>query len=458
LTFASKLQDFGRQIALIQDGGARITYADLARRADAVYAAPGAPALARALVAIECENTLDTVAGYLGALRNAFPVLLVDATLPVDLRERLYSHFGVSFVWTAAGRWEGSHRASPQVHRDVGVLLSTSGTTGSSKLVKLTPATLQANAESIADYLELDSGERPIANLPIHYSYGLSVLNSHLLVGATVLLTAEPMTQRGFWDFFRDDDATSLAGVPTTYTTLRRLRFEQMSLPSLRTMTQAGGRLDVETMRWFGELAASRRQRFVVMYGQTEASPRMSYVPPERLLDKLGSIGVPIPGGRLDLVAEDGCPIEGTGVTGELRYAGPNVMMGYATDRAELAMPDTQRGVLLSGDLAWRDEDGYFHLAGRLKRFIKVFGNRIGLDDVEARLKEQGLDAAVVGRDDLLVVALRGSGPDADRLATEIAARYRLHRSAIRVAAVETFPMSSSGKIQYAELLGALDS
>jgi acyl-coenzyme A synthetase/AMP-(fatty) acid ligase len=194
------------------------------------------------------------------------------------------------------------------------------------------------------------------------------------------------------------------------------------------------------------------------MYGQTEASPRMSYVPPERLLGKLGSIGVPIPGGRLDLVAEDGRPIEGVGVTGELRYAGPNLMMGYASDRAELAMPDMQRGVLLSGDLAWRDEDGYFHLAGRLKRFIKVFGNRIGLDDVEARLKEQGLDAAVVGRDDLLVVALRGSGPDADRLATEIAARYRLHRSAIRVAAVETFPMSSSGKIQYAELLGALDS
>lgn len=452
--FAKRLEWFGDRTALLADDGQHLSYADLAARADDVFA--GAKVAPGELFALECENCVDSVAAYLGALRNGHPVLLVDAQLEAALRDRLYSHFSVACVRTAAGEWRTLGRIAPVVHPDVAVLLSTSGSTGSPKLVRLTSANLQANAKSIAQYLELDEHERPVTTLPMHYSYGLSVLNSHLSVGATLVLTGQPVTARKFWDFFREHEATSIAGVPTIYAMLKQLRFERLDLPSLRTMTQAGGRLAPDLIRWYAELAASRGQRFFVMYGQTEATARMSYVPSQRALDKAGSIGIAIPGGSFDLIAEDGRIIEGVDETGELRYTGPNVMMGYAASVEDLADSDRQSGVLLTGDLARRDEDGYYYVVGRLKRFIKVFGNRIGLDEVEAQLREENYDVAVTGRDDLLVVAVRGHSDGTDALIAHVSAKYRLHRSAIRVHAVDEFPLSTSGKVQYVELLKAL--
>ncbi|WP_444633051.1 AMP-binding protein [Cupriavidus oxalaticus] len=453
--FAARLQSYGDRTALVLEDGQSLTYAQLAQRADDVFAGPVVPP--RALVAIECENAVASVAAYLGALRNGYPALLVDAQLDEQLRRRLYDHFHVSYVHDAGGNWVSLGRSAPEVHPDVAVLLSTSGSTGSPKLVRLTAGNLDANAGSIAKYLELGEGERPITSLPMHYSYGLSVLNSHLSVGATILLTGQPLTARKFWDMFREHGATSLAGVPTVYAMLKQLRFERMELPSLRTMTQAGGRLAPDLVRWFGELAQSRGQRFFVMYGQTEATARMSYVPVHKLQDKAGSIGVAIPGGKLELVGEDGKVIHAPGETGELRYSGPNVMMGYASGVEDLAMPDVHGGVLLTGDLAKRDEDGFFHVVGRIKRFIKVFGNRIGLDEVEAQLRENGYDVAVTGRDDLLVIAVRGGTEETkDQLTAHASARYRLHRSAIRVYPIEDFPLSTSGKVQYAALLATL--
>lgn len=458
MNFAARLEQFGNRPALILEDGKTVRYKELARQADAVFRAPGAPVVARTLVAVECDNNPASVAGYLGALRNGFPVLLVSAQLARELRAQLYAHFKVPLVWTATGRWQSRRCQGPRVHPDLALLLSTSGSTGSAKLVRLTLASLEANARSIAEYLQLDERERPVTTLPIHYSYGLSVLNSHLSVGASLLLTSHPVTARRFWDQFREQQATSFAGVPATYAMLRQLRFERTALPSLRSMTQAGGRLAPALVRWFGELAALRGQRFVVMYGQTEAAPRMAYVPPRRVLEKAASIGVPIPGGRLELVHADGSIIGTAGATGELRYTGPNVMMGYATGPADLAAGDTQGGVLHTGDLAWRDDEGYFYLAGRLRRFIKIFGNRIGLDDVEAQMRDKGFDIAVTGRDDLLLAAVRGAASDADRhaLTAHIASLYRIHHSAIRVVPVETFPVSLTGKVRYADLLETL--
>lgn len=454
MNFASNLESYGEQPALLLPDGNVVAYRELAARADAVFKT--GPVRPRTLVAIEADNGLFAVAGYLGALRNGYPALLVDSLMTPALRESLYQHYQVGWVWTADGRWLERGGNGPAVHPDVALLLSTSGSTGAPKLVKLTLAALQANAESIAHYLGITHIERPITTLPIHYSFGMSVLNSHLEQGAALLLTNEGVTTKAFWDFFRAAGATSLSGVPATFTLLRQLRFERMSLPSLRTMTQAGGRLAEEHVTYYAQLAQARGQRFFVMYGQTEAGPRMAYVPPEKVLDKPGSIGIAIPGGRLDLVGEDGSEIAVPGMVGELRYTGPNVMMGYAECCAGLMSTDTQHGVLLTGDLAECDADGYFYVRGRRKRFIKVFGNRIGLDEVESMLQARGHDVAVTGCDDLLLVALRGPEEERATLAAEIAATLRLHHSGISVRSVATFPQTSAGKIRYAELLEML--
>jgi acyl-CoA synthetase (AMP-forming)/AMP-acid ligase II len=465
MNFARDLERHGERPALLLADAGAISYRELAARADAVFDRADAPR-ARALVAVEADNGVAAVAGYLGALRKGYPVLLTDSRLAPELRTALYDHHGIGWVWSAAGAWTARGGAGPATHPDLALLLSTSGSTGAAKLVKLTLAALQANAASIAAYLAITAAERPITTLPIHYSFGMSVLNSHLTQGAALLLTNDSITSKAFWDFCKAGEATSLAGVPTTFTLLRQLRFERMALPALRTLTQAGGRLADEHVAYFGQLAQARGARFVVMYGQTEAGPRMAYVPAERVLDKPGSIGIAIPGGRLDLVGDDGAVIEEAGVVGELRYTGPNVMMGYAEGPDALALPDVQHGVLMTGDLAERDADGFLYVRGRRTRFIKVFGNRIGLDDVELQLRARGHDVAVTGRDDLLVVALRGAADGADgaadsaadrtALAAEVAATYQLHHSAIRVARVDEFPLSSAGKLRYAALLDSV--
>lgn len=456
MSFATRLQEHGDRIALILESGEAVSYGALASLSDSTFAAENAPRGGGVLIAVECRNGLASVAGYLGALRHRYPVLLVDAKQPTELRERLYTHFQIAYVLSDNGTWRHTGHIGPTVHPDVTVLLSTSGSTGSSKLVRLSDSAVSANALSIAQYLALDSSERPVTTLPMHYAYGLSVLNSHFAVGATILLTSLPVIAPPFWSFFREHQATSLSGVPETYNMLKQLRFERMDLPSLRTMTQAGGRLTPTLVQWFGELAADRGWCFVVMYGQTEATARISFVPPARVLEKTDSIGVAIPGGTLDILDSKGEVIEGNGVTGELRYRGPNVMMGYASNVADLTLPDTQDGVLRTGDLAWRDSDGFFHIAGRLQRFIKVFGNRLGLDDVEMQLHESGYDAAVTGRDDLLLIAIKGQGVDAESILSMVSGRYRLPRSAILVVSVDNLPRSSAGKILYSELLEQL--
>lgn len=453
MSFATHLAQFGSQQAIIADDGQTLTYAELAKLADAVLVEEGAP-ITNALIAIECENTVASIAAYLGALRAGIPALLVDAKLEATLKDNLYTHYGITHSYRHKA-WVTHAKAPIQIDANVALLLSTSGSTGSQKLVKLSLRNLHANASSIAEYLKLTPVERPITVLPIHYSYGLSVVNSHLAVGATLLLTAEPITSKGFWAHFREYGATSFSGVPATYKMLKQLRFERMALPSLTNFTQAGGRLSPELVEWYSNHAQQNNQRFVVMYGQTEATARIAFVPPENLANKTASIGIAIPNGELFLVDEQGETITENHIIGELYYRGDNVMLGYATDSASLAEPDTQKGCLATGDLAWRDEDGYYTITGRLKRFVKIFGNRIGLDEVEAQLQSAGYDAVATGEDDALMIAVRGECDEVD-LKNSIAQRYHFHPSAISIFTVEHFPLSSAGKILYADLLTQL--
>ena len=197
----------------------------------------------------------------------------------------------------------------PNLYDDLALLLTTSGSTGSPKLVRQSYQNIQANSESIAEYLEIDETERPITTLPMHYTYGLSVIQSHIMKGACILLTNESVIGKPFWDFFKKEQATSIAGVPYTYEMLKRIRFFRMDLPSLRTMTQAGGKILPELHREFAEYAAEKGKNFVVMYGQTEATARMGYLPADKALDKVGSMGIVIPGGSFDLIDVDGSEI-----------------------------------------------------------------------------------------------------------------------------------------------------
>lgn len=435
IAFADDLAAQGDRVALIDAEGRRLSYAGLAEAAD--RAAARLPAQ-RTLLALTLAPTFDAVALYLAALRARHPVILLDGSDPVGA-DRIAAQYG---AWRPEA--PGS-AATTDLHADLAVLLSTSGTTGSAKLVRLSATNIASNAAAIAEYLGIGADDRAIASLPFHYSYGLSVLHSHLAAGAAMVLTDASVSDEAFWTLCAAQGVTHLAGVPYSYDLFERMRLRERDLPALRTLTQAGGRLPPELVARYADWAAGRGVRFFVMYGQTEATARIAFLPPERALTDSGCIGIAIPGGTLALEQADGSDA-GDG-PGELVYRGPNVMMGYALTPADLAR-GAELTALRTGDLAERTEGGLFRIVGRLSRFSKLFGLRVSHDEIERHLAEQGVTALVSGDDQALAIVCAPAVPP--RLAAGLAARFHLPEAVFRTAAVPELPRFASGKPDYA--------
>lgn len=420
----------------------------------------------RSLVFCLCQNSIGSLIGYISFLQNGVVPIMLDATKNLDAINTLSEIYRPNYIWAPFNKNVSNESpllciedyclypfSSSNIRMDdrLALLLTTSGSTGSPKMVRLTIDNLRSNAESIAEYLNINSEERPITTLPMYYSYGLSVLNSHLIKGATILLTDKSVLQKEFWLFAKTHQATSISGVPYTYEMLRRLRFFNMDLPSLMTLTQAGGKLNAEIAKYFIENSIATGRRFFVMYGQTEATARMSYLPIEKSLEKYSSIGIPIPGGKLSIIDESGNKITSPEVDGELVYDGPNVSMGYAECIADLAKADDNGGRLHTGDIAHMDADGYFYITGRLKRFVKVWGNRCNLDAIEQLVKTITTNCACVGIDDRITVFVEERELNLS-IVKLLAEKTGFNQRAFCVKYIESIPKSTSGKIQYSEL------
>lgn len=335
---------------------------------------------------------------------------------------------------------EGSSSA---IHPDLKVLLSTSGTTGSPKFVKLSEVNILENALSIVDYLPIKNTDVTPLNLPIYYSYGLSVLTSNALKGGESVCGLKDVLSKEFWADFEKFGFTSLAGVPYVYELLFRTGFTKRQYPTLRYITQAGGKLNDNLIKTFYEFAQANNVKFYVMYGQTEATARISYLPPQYLMEKLGSIGKPIKNGTFTIDAE----------SNELLYSGPNVFGGYVEKAADLAAFD-QQTTLHTGDTARIDEDGFCYITGRLKRMIKIFGSRVNLDEVENLLKNKfNQSFACIGLNDKhLCLFYTAAEIDAKEVSSYLFEQVSIHPTAIKQKVINAFPLTSNGKVSYAEL------
>lgn len=427
----------------------------------------------RTIIFSFCENTIGCLCGYISFLYNHAVPLLLDENIERSLFESLiriyepaylyipkkmeYMFSGLECVFEIYGYklLRTNYKLEKVLNDKLALLLTTSGSTGSPKLVRQSYQNIQSNAQAIADYLELDSTERPITTLPINYTYGLSIIHSHILVGATLLLIKHSLMQKEFWQFFKEYKATSFGGVPYTYEMLKKLHFFQMDLPSLRTMTQAGGKLSSELHREFAEYAQNTNRHMVIMYGQTEATARMAYLPYQKALEKCGSIGIAIPGGKFQLIDIDGKMIEEANKVGELVYEGANVTLGYAQSLEDLAKGDERNGVLVTGDMAKRDVDGYYYIVGRKKRFLKIFGNRVNLDEIEQMVKAAfpELEFACSGVDDKLYIFVTISEAEIkDKVKSFLTSRTGLNPAAFCIKSIFSIPKNEAGKILYAKL------
>ena len=432
------LRAHGDRIAAVTETQ-QLSYSTLA---DLVSQASTALGPERRLVLLEARNDLPTLVHYLGALAGGHVSLPVPAG--GDHREILRT-YSPDTVIDAAGIHHRRARSTHRLHDDLALLMSTSGSTGSPKLVRLSHTNLASNAAAIAEYLDISETDRAATTLPLSYCYGLSVVNSHLLRGAGLILTDHSVVDDEFWDLFTRHRATTFAGVPHTFELLDRIGFESMDLPQLRYITQAGGQMAPDRVRRFAALGQRQGWELFVMYGATEATARMAYLPPELALSHPKAVGRPIPGGSLSIRPGAAWP-DGTG---ELVYRGANVMLGYAQQPEDLALGATVEE-LCTGDIARRDPDGLYEIIGRSSRFVKLFGLRIDLDRLQAALAEQGVTMLCTDDGDTLAVAaVDTGGATASQVQQLTATAAGVPVGVVRAALVDELPRLDSGKPDY---------
>lgn len=461
------IEKFGDRVAAINDDNKSFTYSDLKKIELEIKEIISK----RTLVFSLCSNTIGSLAGYVSFLNNRIVPLLLTQELDRELFDELLEKYHPEYIW-APNNWDlkdyeivynnydyklyKTGMQSYPLYEELALLLTTSGSTGSPKLVRQSYKNIQSNTESIIQYLGITEKERPITTLPMNYTYGLSIINTHLYVGATILLSERKILEKAFWDFFKEKGATSFGGVPYTYEILNKLRFFRMELPTLKTMTQAGGKLSPELHKKFAEFAHDTKREFVVMYGQTEATARMAYLPSERSIEKYGSMGIAIPGGKFELVDIDKKVIEETEKVGELVYKGDNVTLGYAESGTDLIKGDERNGCLFTGDMARQDKDGFYYIVGRKKRFLKIFGNRVNLDEVERLIKSgySNIDCACSGVDDQMKIYVTNINSTEELLEIKefVSNKTNLNKSAFDVEIVDIIPKNEAGKTLYSKL------
>ena len=451
--FARQLEQFGDATALVLNDGQTISYQKLAHLAD--HFAQNFVRFdvwPQQICALQCRNNLTSVVAYLSCLRHQRPLLLLDPALPKTQVDALIQRLEIAALISEQGEMTRVSTTAFRARADLALLLSTSGSTGSPKSVMLSQVNLQANALSISQYLPMLASDTAISALPLHYSYGLSVLNSHLLIGAKIVLTDYSVMNKEFWQLMNQHQVTSLAGVPFSYQMLKTLRFERLPLPAIRYLTQAGGKLTSELTHYVQQLSQQRQIPVFLMYGQTEATARIAYLPAEFLPRHADCIGTAIPGGELLLrEPQDRTIIDKELTTGELCYRGANVMLGYASNSAELRA-NLQLDELATGDLAERLPNGFYRILGRLNRMVKLQGKRWTLDHVEAMFGTQSLKVVCTGRDDLLIVAVIDTNAASDtpsKVTQYLQQQLHLHPSLFKVVLLRDIPYTSSGKVHY---------
>lgn len=451
-------------LAAIDDGGGELTYGEVVSLRETLSRTlPG-----RELVFCLCENRVGALAGFLALYDCRDVCLLLSAKIDRELLDTLCETYHPSYFWMPEYKssetpyeviysFKGfalcqTGDKAPAMHPDLSMLMTTSGTTGSPKLVRHKYGNIESNARNVATVFGWTQEERGIIDLPMQYTMGLNVILSHIYAGATVLLIEENLMSPKYWTFIKEHRGTNFTGVPFSYEILNRLRFQRMDLPYLTTLAEGGGKLSDSLFTAFADYAEKKGKRFFATFGTTETSARLAFLPPEQATTHIGSIGKAIPEGKLVLFDENGQEIDEAGVEGELRYEGPNVTMGYGTCVEDLTKGDEFCGVYETGDIARKDIDGYYYIVGRKKRFLKLFGLRVSLDQSEKIIKDSlGIECACTGDDRQMLIYVTQAGVR-DEVRSLIAEKTGLMAKSFEVRQIESIPRFESGKINYKAL------
>ena len=453
-----------KKIALKDNEGNELSYGELVERINNFYP----EVITRSISFILCTNNVGSMLGYLSMIENEVVPLMLSSKIDDGLLKSLLETYTPRYLWIPdeqVNRFKGkvvwrqygyslidTEAEIYPINEKLQLLMTTSGTTGSPKLVRYKKGNLEVNAKNVAIAFEWSDEERSICDLGMQYTMGLNVINTHLYVGATVLLTTYNLMSSEFWEFIKKEKATNFTGVPFSYDILARLHFEKMNLPYLATLCQGGGKLTDARFQYLADYAYRTGKRFIASFGTTETAARMCVLPPEYALTKIGSIGKAIPEGEVFLIDSNGVILTNSIAEGEMCYKGPNVTMGYGICRDDLNKGDEWKGVYHTGDLARRDKDGCYYITGRLSRFLKLLSYRVSLDQCEQLIQEKfNIECACTGNDQRMDIYVTNKSM-VKNVQEFVCDKTGLFKTLFKVHVIDAIPRNDSGKIQYKEL------
>ena len=452
-----------QRIAAIDSNSDKLTYADITLLSQQI----STNILDRALCFLLVENNIGGIAWTMGMLESRKLVpLILNIKTEDSLYQQLIDTYKPSYICAPNNVTQQGEVIDSQfgyqlrkvsdnhcvLHPELSHLLPTSGSTGSPKLVRHKYENIEAAGLNISTFFDLKETDRPLMVLPLYYTMGLSMVFSHLRVGATILITGLSMTDINFWKFLKEQQATSFTGVPYSFQILNLMRFFRMDLPHLELLTQGGGKMPTDLNTKFAEYCRDKGKRWIATYGQSECTARMAYLPAKWALDKVGSIGIAVPNGELSLIDTDGKLITTPNTEGEMCYRGKNVTMGYAREQADLALGDERNGYIRTGDLAYFDEDGCYYIVGRMGRFLKLFGMRVGLDECEQIVQtECGIECACVGTDEKMIVYITNADKQ-NNVKDILVQKTHIVATSFEVRIIADIPKNEAGKKLYSKL------
>lgn len=419
----------------------------------------------RSLIFVLAQNHIEFVTSYIGFFAKGLVQMLIDPKIEVNLFKNLVENYLPSYIFLPSSKkidfknYENfldlknhkilkiKKKVNYSINMDLALMLSTSGSTGSKKFVRLSYENINDNTKNIVRYLNIKENHRTVTTMPPHYTYGLSIINTHLYTGASIFVTNTKVVEKNFWKFFKEQKITSFGGVPYFYEIIKKLNFNKMHFTNLKYFTQAGGPLNRELTKYFIDYAKKNNTDFIIMYGQAEATSRMAYLPYEILKKKIGSIGMPIPGGKIRLQNEK----SNNDKKGEIIYEGKNVSMGYSTNHKDLKKGDENKGILRTGDLAVKDKNGYLFITGRKSRNVKLFGHRVNLDEVEKILQKKGYNCLCLGVDNKITIFSKDR-KNVKEIPQFLSKVMNIHSACFKFIYIKSFPLSSNNKILYKKL------
>jgi long-chain acyl-CoA synthetase len=422
----------------------------------------------RSTVFLLGRNDYEWIIGYLGFIKKKIIIILIDPDVNLNNLKQLIKDYKPKYIFKKKNTYtlnscktllnyfnyelgEFDKYIIQKNYKELAILLTTSGTSGKNKFVRISYENLIANTRSIIKYLNIKNTDRLITTLQPSYSYGLSMLNTHLYNGASIVLNNYSIIEKNFWKLLKDNKVKTFGGVPYTYELLEKIKFHKFNITSLRYLTQAGGKLDNKIFQKINDVCEKNNIQFISMYGQTEASPRMSFLPSRFNKDKINCIGKAIPNGKFKIIDRNNKNISKINISGELVYLGKNVSLGYATSYLDLKKVDENKGILFTGDIAKRDSDNFYYITGRKKRFLKIFGNRINLDEIEQNLNNVGFKCVCGGNDKKIIIYFTSKKKQI-KLMNYASKLINLNKNYIEFSYIEKINRTSRGKIEYKKL------